>query len=70
MKTLGQIAGVLLAIGVVLLIIPLFLFMIGVVLCFVVIAFATGIPVHVRKDGEVIGKIVYFKYYPKGKDNE
>ena len=69
MKTLGQIAGVLLAIGLVVLIIPLFLIMIGVVLCFVVIAFATGIPVHIRKDGEVIGKIVYFKYYPKRKED-
>ena len=68
MKTLGQIAGVLIAIGVVLLIVPLFLFMIGVVVCFVVVAFATGIPVHVRKDGKVIGKIVYFKYYPRKED--
>ena len=70
MKWLGTIAGLIASVCIVMLILPLFLFMIAVVLCLVTIGFVTGVPIHVRKDGEVIGEIVYFKYYPKENSGE
>ena len=74
MKRFAQTVGVILAALTVLAFIPIFMLLLAACLCVALvlflICFITGVPIQVKKNGEVIGEIVYFEFRPTKKPKD
>ena len=69
MKRVAQSIGVMLSVGIALLFIPTIILLLaaclGLALILFLVCFCTGVPIQVKKDGQVIGEIIYFEFHPK-----